>query len=127
MPDHRTVGYDDWLDAIDAGEGYYVECASGHGSLPPRRACPECGSTDLDERPLPTSGQVQTYTTVHVATPRFEDEAPYVTAIADFGAVRLTGMLLGDDADAVAVGLPVEPTVETVESADARVLRLRPA
>ena len=42
----RDGAYDDFLDAIEAGEGYYLECENGHGWLPPRRVCPECGSRE---------------------------------------------------------------------------------
>src|SRR6056297_1929720 len=35
--DYHDEGYDDWLDAIEDGDGYYLECENGHGSLPPRR------------------------------------------------------------------------------------------
>jgi uncharacterized OB-fold protein len=72
----RDGQYDDLLDAIADGEGYYVECANGHGWLPPRRVCPECGSRELAETPLPGSGEVATYTTVSVATPQFSADTP---------------------------------------------------
>ena len=103
----RDTGYDEWVDALAAGEGFYVECANGHGSLPPRRVCPECGSRDLSEEPLPASGELATFSEVHVAPPAFADETPYVTGIADFGPVRITGAVRGVDADAVAVGTRV--------------------
>ena len=78
--DARDGAYDDFLDAIEAGEGCYLECANGHGWLPLRRVCPECGSRELAETPLPEAGEVRTYTTVAVATPQFSEDAPYVTA-----------------------------------------------
>lgn len=33
MTDQRDAGYDEWIAAIDRGEGYALECANGHGSL----------------------------------------------------------------------------------------------
>lgn len=110
----RDEGYDDLLDAVAAGEGYYLACSSGHGSLPPRRACPVCGERDLTERPLPETGTVVTFTVVHVPTPAFEGEAPYVTAIAEFGPVRLTGLVVGVDPDVVETGATVRPGVREV-------------
>ena len=100
----RDGAYADWLDAVAADEGFYLSCENGHGWLPPRRICPDCGSRDLTEEPLPESGEVATHTTVFVATPGFEDDAPYVTAIADFGAVSITGMVRGVDPDDRASG-----------------------
>lgn len=109
------AGYDDLLDAIRAGEGYYLACPEGHGSLPPRRVCPVCGEADLSAAPLPAEGSVHTYTVVHVPAPQFEGKAPYVTAIAEFGPVRLTGLVVDADPEDVAVGSTVTPDVEAAE------------
>lgn len=118
----RDEGFDDLLDAIAAGEGFYCECPEGHGSLPPRRACPHCGATDLAERPLPDSGTIETFTVIRVATPEFADDVPYVTAVADFGAVRLTGLLRGVEPDEVETGMAVVPDVGRTETTGERVL-----
>jgi uncharacterized OB-fold protein len=104
--------YKAWLDALDAGEGYALVCPDGHGSLPPRRVCPECGSSALSREPLAETGRIETFSVVHVPSPRFADDAPYVTAVADFGPVRTTGVLRGVDSDEATVGLSVEVGVE---------------
>ncbi|QDX39646.1 Zn-ribbon domain-containing OB-fold protein [Salarchaeum sp. JOR-1] len=103
-------GHDEFLDAVESGDGYYLECENGHGSLPPRMVCPHCGDRDLTETALPETGTIDSYTVVHVPTPAFADEAPYVTAVADFGPVRLTGRVLAD-ADAVEIGDEVSASV----------------
>ncbi|WP_418284963.1 Zn-ribbon domain-containing OB-fold protein [Halorubrum sp. DTA46] len=95
----KNASYDEWLDALGAGTGYALCCPDGHGSLPPRRVCPECGSSELDREPLEETGTVETTSTVHVPSPGFADDAPYVSAIADFGPVRLTGVFRGVDPD----------------------------
>lgn len=100
----RDGGYDDWVDAIAEDEAYYLSCANGHGWLPPRRVCPDCGSRNLTEEPLPEAGEIATHTTVFVATPQFEDDAPYVTAVTDFGPVSITGMVRDVDPDDVEMG-----------------------
>ena len=123
----RDAGFDDWLDAAEEGEAYYLECDAGHGSLPPRRVCPECGSTDLADEALPETGEIETYTVTHVPTPSFEDDAPYATAIADFGPVRMTGQVTGIDPDDVDQGLEVEVAVAVSETTDERVVAFRPA
>ena len=105
--DARDGGYDDLLDAIETGEGYYLECSASHGSLPPRRVCPHCGDRDLSEEVLPDSGTVETWTEVSVPTPQFAEDAPYVTAIAEFGPVRLTGLVRGIDPEAIEHGTVV--------------------
>ncbi|OVE84615.1 Zn-ribbon domain-containing OB-fold protein [Natronolimnobius baerhuensis] len=122
----RDAGFDDWLDAARANEAYSLVCEAGHHSLPPRRVCPECGSTDLTEEPLPETGEVETVTVTHVATPSFEADAPYATAIADFGPVRLTGQVVEVDPETVEPGLAVEIAVTTSETSGKRIVGFRP-
>jgi uncharacterized OB-fold protein len=119
-------GYDEWLDAVDAGEAFYLACSDGHGSLPPRRTCPHCGAFELHEESLPETGEVATYTVVHVGAPDFADETPYVTAIAEFGNVRLTGILRNVAPADLDVGMTVEPKVGVTESTGQRRLELHP-
>lgn len=126
MSDATDGGYDEWLDAVAAGEGYYLACPEGHGWLPPRRLCPACGARELREEPLPEAGEIETVSVVHVATPRFAEEAPYATAIAAFGPVRLTAVVRGvDPADAEA-GATVEADVGETEATGERLLIVRP-
>jgi len=119
------AGYDEWLEAVDDGEGYYLHCPEGHGALPPRRVCPHCGSTELDRETLPATGTVETYTVCYVGVPDFEDEEPYATAVADFGDVRLTGVVRGVDPEDVTVGMVVEPAVGTNRTTGEDLLVLR--
>ena len=132
-----NAGYDEFLRAVEAGEGFYLECPEGHGWLPPRRVCPDCGATELAERPLPEAGTVETYSTVHVSVPDFEAETPYTTAIASFGPVRLTGVVRGGESEdesqsdtdagaAVEVGTSVAAGVDKNETTGDRTLTLRP-
>jgi len=109
----RDEGYDDFMDAIEDGEPYYVECENGHASLPPRRLCPECASEDLHEQPLAETGELLTYNVTHVPTPAFADDVPFVLGIAEFGDVRLTGQIRAEKED-VEVGDTV--TIGTDES-----------
>ena len=110
----RRGGHGEWLDALADGEGYALVCPDGHGSLPPRRVCPECGSTSLSREPLSDSGVVETFSVVHVPSPGFADDAPYASAVADFGPARLTGVVRGvaAESDAVEIGQRVAVTVE---------------
>lgn len=112
----RDAGYDEFLDALEDGDGYYLECTEGHGSLPPRRVCPHCGDRDITETELPETGHVVAHTVVHVPTPRFLDDAPYVTAVVDFGAVQLTGQVMGVDPEEVENGLTVTPDLGETET-----------
>lgn len=121
----RDDEFDDWLDAIADDEGFSLECANGHASLPPRGVCPECGDADLHREALPETGTVETFTVVHVAAPSFVDDVPYVTAVAGFGPVRLTGVVAADP-DEVEVGLEVATDVRETEATGDRRLVLDP-
>lgn len=122
----RDAGYDDLLDAIADGEGFYLECGNGHGFLPPRRVCPDCGSRDLAQEPMPESGEIETYTVVQVAAPNFAEDTPYVTALADFGPVRVTGMLNDVEPDTVDTGDVVGITVGERVTTGERMLSFEP-
>ena len=121
----RDAGYDDFLDAVADGEGYYLRCPEGHGSLPPRRVCPHCGGS-LAEEPLPEAGTVVARTTIRVPTPSFAEDDPFVTAIADFGDVRLTGVVRGVEPDAVERGTTVGATVGATRTDGSRLLVFEP-
>ncbi|MBX0293697.1 Zn-ribbon domain-containing OB-fold protein [Haloarcula nitratireducens] len=118
--------YDAWLNAIEDGEAHYLECENGHGWLPPRRVCPVCSSRDLTEKSLPDSGEIASHTTITVATPQFEDDAPYVTAIADFGPVSVTGLVRGVEPEDVEIGDVVGVEVGERETTGDRAVVLRP-
>ena len=122
----RDEGFDEWLDAAEEGAAYYLECPNDHGSLPPRRVCPDCGVTDLEEVDLPETGEIRTFTVTHVPTPAFEEDAPYATAVASFGGVRITGQVIGIDTADVETGLEVEIAVTESETTGERVLGFRP-
>ncbi|ELY59621.1 Zn-ribbon domain-containing OB-fold protein [Natronolimnohabitans innermongolicus] len=122
----RDAGFDEWLDAAEEDDAYFLECPEGHGSLPPRRVCPDCGATDLEEVPLPDTGEIRTFTVTHVPTPAFEEDAPYATAVASFGSVRITGQIVGIDLERVETGLEVEIEVTVSETTGERVLSFTP-
>lgn len=126
-PGVRDGEFDDFLDALEDDEGYYLECTDGHGLLPPRRVCPHCGSRDLTRQPLPETGEIVTYTSVAVPTPAFDDDAPYVTAIVGFGPVKLTGIVTGVDPDAVEVGQSVAVDVDPNATSGERTITFRRA
>lgn len=126
MNESQDLSFDHFLSAVDDGEGYYLACPDGHGSIPPQRICPDCQRQELTRQPLPSEGEIETYTVVSVGTPQFSDDVPYVTAIARFGPVRLTGLLRGVDPERVAVGQQVTADVGTTETTGEQVIVLEP-
>lgn len=124
--EYPNEGYDEFLEGVREGDPHYLACPNGHGHLPPRRVCPDCGATELTERPLPDSGTIETYTVTHVASPNFSNDTPYVTAIADFGPVKVTAQVPEADFEAVEVGTTVEIDVDETTTTGDRVLVFRP-
>ncbi|ELZ91723.1 hypothetical protein C440_15454 [Haloferax mucosum ATCC BAA-1512] len=121
------TGYDEWMAAIGDGEGYYLACPDGHGSLPPRHTCPHCGTAELTETALPETGEIVTFTEVNVPAPTFADEAPYVTAVVSFGPVKLTGVVRDVPNDDVELGATVTADVDVNATTDEKLLVFRPA
>lgn len=122
----RDAGYDDFLDALDSGAGYYLECEEGHGWVPPRTVCPTCGSREFTEPTLPETGEVIATTTIHVAAPQFEEDTPYVVAVVDLGPVTVTGQVQGGPTAEIDTGLVVSPTVLENETQGDRLLGFQP-
>jgi uncharacterized OB-fold protein len=114
----RDAGYDDFLDALEEGEPYYLETPSGNGWLPPRRIDPESGEREFTEKPLPETGEVLTSTITYVAGPSFAEDTPFVVAVADFGPVRITGQVRGMDPDDVEIGQEVSIGVDRSEKGE---------
>lgn len=122
----RDDGYDDFLDAVEEGDPYYLEGSDGAGWLPPRLRDPRTGERGLTEEEMPDTGEIVTMTTTYVATPDFADDAPFVVAIADFGPLQLTGQVRGVDPDDVDIGDEVELDVGRTETADERLVTFHP-
>ncbi|PSQ49515.1 nucleic acid-binding protein [Halobacteriales archaeon SW_7_65_23] len=122
----RDSGYDDFLDAVEENEPFYLRGPSGNGWLPPRIRDPVTGERGLEEEPLPDTGEILTMTTVHVSGPSFADDTPYVVAIAEFGPVRMTGQVRGVDPDDVEIGQSVEIGVDRTETTGERLVVFDP-
>ena len=57
--------------------------ACGSVTCPPRLACQDCASTDLDVVNLSGNGTIKTYTTTHIAPLGREVEAPYTIVMVE--------------------------------------------
>jgi hypothetical protein len=122
----RDAGYDDFLDALAAGEPFYLRGPDGDGWLPPRRIDPGTGRQDLEKRPLPEAGELLTFTRTQVPPPELHDDVPYTVGVAEFGPVRLTGQLVNVDHERVEIGMPVEAGVGRTDTTGDRILTLEP-
>ncbi|MBX0297549.1 Zn-ribbon domain-containing OB-fold protein [Haloarcula nitratireducens] len=118
----REAGYDAWLDALEASEGYYLHC-DGQALVPPAMTGE---AADLEREPLPETGTVESKTVIRVPHPDFGADAPYVIALVEFGPVTLTGRVTGSDPKAVETGLEVEATVLEAETSGKRFVAFCP-
>jgi len=118
----RETGYDAWLDALEADEGYYLR-GDNRATVPPAVTG---GNDELERETLPETGMVESKTVIHAPHPDFEDNAPYAIAIVEFGPVTLTGQVTGTDPEAVETGLEVKATVLEAETSGQRFVGFRP-
>lgn len=98
--------YDAFTDGIAAADARFLACEScGHGTLPPRQVCPECGSTRMSETPMSGRGEILTFTEISVTIPKFQGETPYTVALAEVdGGCVVTGQIRDSTADDIAIG-----------------------
>lgn len=94
-----------WQRALEDGTLLGQECQEcGHVTAAPKAACVRCGGRENETVELPTTGEVYTSTTVHVAPVPFDDDAPYDVALVDLGDARLMAHIEAD----VEIGETVE-------------------
>ena len=120
--------FEEFTDAIASGGGQHLVCeACGEATLPPRRICPACGSTELAGEPLPDRGEIISFTEISVTTPKFHGETPYTVLLVELAeGVQLTGQLREATAEEVAIGDEVRLDTEPREEG-APLLTFRPA
>ena len=73
-------------------------------------ACPTCGRRDgLEAVALSGRGTVYSFSRVHVPTPRFEANAPYVLALVQLEeGARVTAQVATDTPDDLKIDAPVQ-------------------
>lgn len=81
----------------------------------PRPMCDACYSMDYAWHEIEGRGRVYSWAvTHHPFHPAFKREVPYVTVTAELGdGIRIQAPLVGDEAAALSIGLPV--TVEYID------------
>lgn len=82
--------------------------------FPPKSACPDCHGADVAAVPLPTHGQVRTFSVVRAAPSRFEQ--PYVIAFVALANTDLQvfAPLKGIAVNKVHIGMDVRVSIEAL-------------
>ena len=87
----------DFVDYLEKGKVMATRCRRcGTNYFPPRLDCPKCLLSDIEWFEIKGGGRLDTYTIVNYGPAGFEDDTPYILAIADFDGVRVFGRLSKD-------------------------------
>jgi len=77
----------------------------GHVHFPPRLVCRECRGRKFETTELAKTGQVETFTVIHVPPSGFEDEAPFAVGVIKLDdGVKITAQIVDCDPTELAIG-----------------------
>ena len=84
------------------------DCGGVH--LPPRPLCPECGGRNLQWKELKGSGNIKTFTIIHVPLTRMKVHCPYAVGVVQLeDGPSISGQILDvHDEKKIRVGSPVQ-------------------
>ncbi len=102
----------DFVNYLDQGKVMATRCKQCQTSyFPPRMDCPSCPASDVEWFEIKGSGKLLTYTVVNYGPSGFEDDAPYILAVAEFGGLRILSRLSRDiKPDNIKLGMPLKVT-----------------
>ena len=110
-----------YWDAARRGELLVQQCGEcDQRPFPPRAHCPDCGSVDLQWRPVSGRGTVYTFTIARRPPhPVFADHCPMAIAVVELEeGPRMISNILGCDPAAVEIGMAVEVSFEELDDSD---------
>jgi uncharacterized OB-fold protein len=80
--DENSLSIEEFYNRCSQGSLYITrckDCAKTYGS--PRKVCPKCGSQNMICSPSEGKGELLTWTVIHVTTPMFQEQIPYIVGI----------------------------------------------
>jgi len=88
----------DFVTYLEQGKVMATRCRKcGASYFPPKMDCPKCLLSDVEWFEIGGKGRLATYTVVNYGPTGFEDDAPYILAIGDFGdGIKILGRLSRD-------------------------------
>jgi uncharacterized OB-fold protein len=87
------------------------KCGKIH--FPPRPLCDQCLSKQFEWTPLPTTGELLTYTIIHIAPQQFQSMAPYAMGIIGLdNGVKIPGMIKHAPLDQIRIGMTLSVAFE---------------
>lgn len=108
----RPFTVDSFYKFIDEGKLMAAKCQKcGTLHLPPRPACTNCFSKNLQWTPVNNTGKLRSYTVIHVSPKQFEALTPYPIGIVKLDqGPQLLGMIMHTTPDQLKIGMDL--TVE---------------
>lgn len=88
----------DFVTYLEQGKVMATRCRKcGASYFPPKMDCPRCLLSDMEWFEIKGTGKLLTYTIVNYGPTGFEDDAPYILAVAKFGdGLQIFGRLSHD-------------------------------
>ena len=104
----------DFITHLGGGKVMATKCPGcGHVYFPPRMECADCLSSNVEWFELSGKGKLVTYSIVNYGPTGFENETPYILALAEFaGGVKVFGRLdkqIGEDEIKVGMDVKLAP------------------
>ena len=103
----HKLDFKQYNEALKQNKLLGLKCKQcGTITVPPKIACGNCASTDLDIMELSGNGKIQTFTTVFVPPEGREDECPYVILLVELDeGPWIMGNLTGIDPNKVTMDI----------------------
>jgi uncharacterized protein len=80
----QKLYFKDYNEALKQNKLLGLKCkACGALTVPPKMACRQCGSFDMEVVEVKTTGKIRTFTTVFVGAEGRESEVPYIIVIVE--------------------------------------------
>jgi uncharacterized OB-fold protein len=111
----------DFITHLEAGRVMATRCRKCGGSyFPPKTDCPRCLLSDVEWFEIKGKGKLASYTVVNYGPTGFENEAPYILALAEFNGIQILARLSRDiEEKDIKVGMNLR--VSPVKLADNRI------
>jgi uncharacterized OB-fold protein len=80
----QKLYFKEYNEALKQNKLLGLKCrACGTLTIPPKMACRQCGSPDMDVTEVKTNGKIKTFTTIFVGAEGRESEVPYILVIVE--------------------------------------------
>ena len=103
----QKLYFKEYNEALKQNKLLGLKCrACGAITIPPKMACRQCASPDMETVEVKSSGKIRTFTTVFVGAEGRESEVPYIVVIVELEeGPWLMGNLEGIDAKTASMEL----------------------